>query len=65
MNSSVCSECQKELSAEERLLYAMFGGTKLPMCFECNIEDNTTKCNVCGVLTQLMKNGTPLCPKHM
>lgn len=66
MDSERCSKCQKILSAEERLIHAIFGQMdEEPKCYECNLEDHTAKCSICGVPTELMKNGTPLCAPHM
>jgi len=65
-DTSICGKCQKVLSAEERLIHAIFGlADEAPKCYECNLEDHTAKCSICGVSTELMKNATPLCPKHM
>ena len=66
MNNERCSKCHKVLSPEERLIHAIFYPIDAePKCYECNIEDNTARCSICGVTTQLMKNGTPLCTPHM
>ena len=66
MDSECCSKCRKVLSAEERLVHAIFQPADgLPKCYECNMEDFTAKCSICGTSTQLMYNSTPLCPKHM
>lgn len=59
-----CSKCRRELTAEERLLAAMFGADE-PLCQSCNDTNYLPKCHDCGKPTSMSFNGMPLCAKHI
>ena len=59
-----CKECGAPLTAEERLLNAIFG-EETNLCPKCVEEKNAPKCSVCRMTTYLSINGEPRCKTHM
>lgn len=60
-----CSKCNEELTAEERLLSAIFGKVDSPLCYDCQHSETRPRCYICRLPTELTRNGIPYCPTHM
>ncbi len=59
-----CFDCHKKLTAEERLLAAIFGEADA-RCYDCQNISTQPQCYVCGQPANLTLNGVPSCPTHM
>lgn len=60
-----CFKCHRKLTAEERLLAAIFGEIDEPLCYDCQGLKLQPQCHMCGEPTDLSYNGLPSCPTHM
>lgn len=70
MNNSLgykCFKCHRELTAEERLLAAIFGEIDEPLCYDCQglKSQPQCQCHICGEPTNLSFNGQPTCLTHI
>jgi len=61
---NVCKKCGNALTAESRLLAAIFGDD-VDVCSACLEKERANKCVDCGKITSLSMNGMPLCAEHM
>jgi len=59
-----CKNCGKKLTAEGRLLSAIFGGDT-QLCYDCSLLEQSPKCAICGKPTSLFLNNEPRCAGHM
>lgn len=60
-----CSNCGAPLTAEERLLNALFS-VPFPLCDYClNVLDPSRQCSVCGKFTSVLYESIPYCPEHL
>jgi hypothetical protein len=64
MVKNACKECGNALTAESKLLAAIFGDD-MELCSACLEKERANKCVDCGKITSLSMNNVPLCAKHM
>ena len=60
-----CFKCHRRLTAEERLLNAIFGELEKPLCYDCNGLITQSQCQLCEKPTTLSLEGIPRCASHM
>ncbi len=64
MPATKCPKCHRKLTAEGRLLAAIFS-EDATLCHECYVVGMLPKCHDCGEPTSLSLNDIPLCVEHI